>query len=116
MDNPWPCSRSCDGPAVDRRGGRFVVEVNGPSGPHTTRTCDVTKYLILIYGDEQQWDGMSARDRQELEAAHEAFRAAAGPGLLGGHELEASSTSTTLRSDATGRPPTTDGPFLEAKK
>ena len=70
----------------------------------------MAKYLILIYGDEQQWAGMSQRERRELEAGHAAFRAAAGDRVLDGHELEAPATATTLRVT------TTDGPFLETKE
>jgi len=71
----------------------------------------MAKYLILIYGDEQQWAGMSERERLELEAGHAAFRAAAGDRVLDGQELEAPGTATTLRLLTT-----TDGPFLETKE
>lgn len=76
----------------------------------------MAKYLILIYGDEHQWDAMTAEERAELEAAHAAFSAAAGSRILGGHELELASVATTLRSDGAGGVTTTDGPFLEAKE
>ncbi|MFG2040307.1 YciI family protein [Dactylosporangium sp. NPDC048998] len=76
----------------------------------------MAKYLILIYGDERRWDAETEPERAAKGAAHEAFRRAAGEGLLGGHELEPASTATTLRS-ATGTAPTpTDGPFLETKE
>jgi hypothetical protein len=86
----------------------------------------MAKYLFLIYGDEQTWDAFSAQEREELEAGHRAFVAAAGDAILGGHELEASATATTLRGSsrspgspsrtAAGRPTPTDGPFLETKE
>jgi hypothetical protein len=76
----------------------------------------MAKYLILIYGDEQQWDAMTAEQRKELEAAHAAFSAAAGSRILGGHELELASMATTLRTDGAGGVTTTDGPFLETKE
>jgi len=76
----------------------------------------MAKYLILIYGDEQQWADMSDSEQQKLNEAHIAFRAAAGDAVLGGHELEPVSTATTLRADATGRLSPTDGPFLETKE
>ncbi len=76
----------------------------------------MAKYLILIYGDEQQWDARTAEQRKELEAAHAAFSAAAGSRILGGHELELASMATTLRTDGAGGVTTTDGPFLETKE
>jgi len=76
----------------------------------------MAKYLILIYGDEQKWDAETEQELREKGAAHAAFVAAAGAGLLGGHELASTATATTLRSDPAGRPTTTDGPFLETKE
>jgi hypothetical protein len=76
----------------------------------------MAKYLILIYGDEQRWDAETPRERQHKDESHRAFCAAAGPGVLGGHALEASSTATTLRSTTGERPTPTDGPFLETKE
>jgi hypothetical protein len=76
----------------------------------------MTKYMILIYGDAQQWDGMSAAQEQAHHAAHAAFCAKAGSKVLGGEELELAPMATTLRTAADGRIGTTDGPFLEAKE
>ncbi|MET7418624.1 YciI family protein [Dactylosporangium sp. NPDC005555] len=70
----------------------------------------MAKYLILIYGDEQRWDAESEQERHEKGEGHRAFSAAAT--VLAGHELEPSTTATTLR----GGPMITDGPFLEAKE
>ena len=77
---------------------------------------DMAKYLILIYGDERQWGAMSPDERQRLDEAHRAFAATAGSAVLDGRELEPASIATTLRTDATGRITTTDGPFLETKE
>lgn len=76
----------------------------------------MAKYLILIYGDEQEWAAMSAQQRQQLADGHRALVAAAGPAVLDTRELEPPSVATTLRADAGGRPTTTDGPFLETKE
>jgi hypothetical protein len=76
----------------------------------------MAKYLILIYGDEQQWDAMTPEQRTAHDAAHGVFRAAAGSRVLGGHELELAPMATTLRTDGAGGVTTTDGPFLEAKE
>jgi hypothetical protein len=76
----------------------------------------MAKYLILIYGDEQQWDAETAQERQHKGEGHAAFRAKAGPGIIGSGELQATTTATSLRAGAAGRPAVTDGPFLETKE
>jgi hypothetical protein len=76
----------------------------------------MAKYLFLIYGDEQRWEAETPPERQHKDDAHRAFRAAAGTGLLGGHELDSTSTATTLRATTGGRLSPTDGPFLETKE
>ena len=72
----------------------------------------MAKYLILIYGDEQRWDAETEPELRAKDEGHRAFNAVAGSRVLGGHELEASSTATTLR----GAGLVTDGPFLESKE
>ena len=74
------------------------------------------KYLVLIYGDDQQWGAMSPHEQQAHDAAHVTFRAAAGSAIVGGEELEPAPMATTLRTDSAGRLSTTDGPFLETKE
>ena len=76
----------------------------------------MAKYMLLIHGVDQQWEAMSPAEWQEHDAAHAAFRAAAGRRVLGGEQLEAGTTATTVRSDPDGRLVTTDGPFLETKE
>jgi hypothetical protein len=76
----------------------------------------MAKYTLLIYGDAQQWDAMTPEEAAAHHAAHAAFRAAAGPRIVGGAELESAPTATTLRSDSAGGFVTTDGPFLETKE
>jgi hypothetical protein len=76
----------------------------------------MAKYLVLIYGDEKKWDAMTEQDLKDLGEGHVAFRKAAGVGVLGGHELQHTSTATTLRVDSNGRPTMTDGPFMETKE
>jgi len=75
----------------------------------------MAKYLVLIYGDEQRWANRSTLEVQALQDGHAAFRAAAGAGVVGGHELADSATATSLRAGADG-PTITDGPFLETKE
>src|SRR5947209_9465243 len=77
---------------------------------------DMAKYMLLIYGDAQQWDAMSEDQSKPHDAAHEAFAAAAGSRIIDGQELELAPMATTLRLDSSGRLNTTDGPFLETKE
>ena len=76
----------------------------------------MAKYLILIYGDDEQWAAMSPGEQRELDEGHRLFQAEAGSAIVGGHQLEPASTATSLRADPAGRPTTTDGPFLETKE
>jgi hypothetical protein len=72
---------------------------------------DMAKYLVLIYGDETQWEAMSEPEAERMHEGHRAFQAAAGPRLLDGHELEPASTARSVR-----RVGVTDGPFVETKE
>lgn len=77
------------------------------------------KYLILIYGDEQQWDTRSEAEQQRIDGGHIAFAGKAGSAIISSGELESTGTSTTLRMGPAGpgSPLTvTDGPFLETKE
>lgn len=76
----------------------------------------MAKYMLLIYGDAQQWEAMTPQEARVHEAAHAEFRRVAGPRLVGGEELESAPTATTLRTDASSELITTDGPFLETKE
>ena len=76
----------------------------------------MAKYLILIYGDEQRWDQISADEMQQIDEGHRAFRAEAGGAILASGQLESASKTSTLRASSEGRPMVTDGPFLETKE
>ena len=76
----------------------------------------MAKYMLLIYGDAQQWDAMTPEQAKAHDAAHASFRAAAGSKIAGGAELELAPMATTVRSDSAGNVITTDGPFLETKE
>jgi hypothetical protein len=76
----------------------------------------MAKYMLLIYGDAQQWDALTPQERAAHDAAHAAFRDAAGTRISGGEELESSPMATTLRTDSAEGFVTTDGPFLETKE
>jgi hypothetical protein len=76
----------------------------------------MAKFLILIYGDERRWAAMSPAELSELHDGHRAFRAAAGPAVIGGHELEAVQMAVSLRADERRRVVRTDGPFVDTKE
>ena len=76
------------------------------------------KYMMLIAGDEDAW---AARPQEETKALYEGIgqwwgeRSAAGV-VVDGHELEPSSTATTVRVAMDGSTTVTDGPFIEGKE
>jgi hypothetical protein len=76
----------------------------------------MAKYMLLIFGDAQQWEAMTPEQQRHHDAAHRAFSAAAGSRIVGAGELELSPMATTIRSGAGGQVITTDGPFLETKE
>ncbi|SDL45996.1 Uncharacterized conserved protein [Glycomyces sambucus] len=76
----------------------------------------MAKYMILIYGDDRQWQEMTDEQRKAHAVAHDAFTAKAGEAILGGEELEPAAVATSLRSGASERVTITDGPFLETKE
>jgi hypothetical protein len=78
----------------------------------------MAKYMLLIYGDEQRWDNLSAQESAEIDAGHVAFQKRAGDRVLASGQLEPSSTTaTTVRTrGGAGTPAVTDGPFLETKE
>lgn len=75
------------------------------------------KYLALIYGSSDRWQSMSSEEQESMRDQYRTFADEAGRrgALVGGFELEAASTATTLRSGDNG-PIVTDGPFAETKE
>jgi hypothetical protein len=71
------------------------------------------KYALLIYGSPGVWASLSDDDRNKMYAEYSAVGATAG--ILGGHELEAVTTATTVRV-RDGETLTTDGPFADTKE
>jgi hypothetical protein len=76
----------------------------------------MAKYLILIYGAEQQWEAMGDHEWQQINAGHEQFRARAGTAILASGQLEPTTAATTVRAGGGGALAITDGPFLESKE
>jgi len=76
----------------------------------------MARYMLLIFGDAQQWAAMTDEEAVAHDAAHNAFHAAAGSRLIGGGALQPAPVATTLRSDGMDGFIITDGPFLETKE
>jgi hypothetical protein len=75
------------------------------------------KYMLLIYHEEQAWDGLSEQERQNIYAEYRKFseKIAASGNYLAGSELHPVSTATSVRV-RDGEQLTTDGPFAETKE
>ena len=75
------------------------------------------QYMLLIYGDEKNWNNMSESDINKTMQAYVAYskELAASGALRGGSELAPVSTATTVRV-RNGKALTTDGPFAETKE
>jgi hypothetical protein len=77
----------------------------------------MAKFLLLIYGNEQRWNAMSANESRTHDAAHVAFTKAAGARIIQGEELHSPSKARTLRRRHPARSAAaTDGPFMETKE
>jgi hypothetical protein len=75
------------------------------------------QYLALIYADEKAWATFSDAERQAAYDLYSRFgEEGRGAGVvLGGEELDATSTATTVRV-RDGETLVTDGPFAELKE
>ncbi len=76
----------------------------------------MAKYLALIYGDEATWQAWTPAEEAANSARHGTFIAAAGPAVLAGNALDATTTATSVRAGKAKRPVVTDGPFHETKE
>jgi hypothetical protein len=75
----------------------------------------MSRYLVLIYEDEQKWiEG--AEGTEEAMADHYKFNIERADAIVAGHALQPTSTATTVRRDETGAVQVTDGPFVETKE
>ena len=75
------------------------------------------KYLLLIYHDERTWNGLTEAERQDiyLEYRQVIQKLQSNGQYLGGDELQATTTASTVRvRDA--KQLVTDGPFAETRE
>lgn len=75
------------------------------------------QYLLLIYLPESQWETLGEPEKQKIYGQ---YRDLIGDlqktgKYLGGHELQPTSTATTVRV-RNGKKAVTDGPFAETKE
>jgi len=71
------------------------------------------KYALLIYSNEPEWDNLTDEEKAAIYADYALVSES--PGIVGGAELDAAPTATTVRVK-NGRMMTTDGPFVETKE
>ena len=75
------------------------------------------KYMLLIYHDEQVWDGHTEAERQEIYSEYRQLRdeLTESGTFLTGDQLQATSTANTVRVRQS-KPVVTDGPFAETRE
>ncbi|HEY8169536.1 MAG TPA: YciI family protein [Candidatus Limnocylindria bacterium] len=76
------------------------------------------KYMMLIVGNEE---AETSAPKEELDALYARIFAwwdehSSAGRIVDGHELQPSSTATTVRIGRDGSTTVTDGPFMEAKE
>jgi hypothetical protein len=76
------------------------------------------RYMMMIGGDEGAYDALDAEERQRaLARIGEWWEAHAAAGrIVEGHELQPSSTATTVRIAEGNGVTITDGPFIESSE
>lgn len=76
------------------------------------------RYMMLIASDEAAWEAQTDAERaatyERIGAWWKEQRDAGR--IVGGDELQPSSTATTIRLDREGRATVFDGPFVETKE
>jgi hypothetical protein len=75
----------------------------------------MSKFLVLIYGDEQVWANAPTAWQEANTRAHGAFQAVAGAAIVTTNELEPAATAVSVRRGPAG-PSATDGPFIDTKE
>lgn len=75
------------------------------------------QYVLLIYVNEQRWNGTPAEERDKVMAEYGAFTESIVKSghYKGGDELQPTSVATTVRV-RNGKPMITDGPFAETRE
>ena len=77
----------------------------------------MTEYVVLLPGDEAEWEAASEERRQATYLQHQEFAKLLeerGHRVTGGAELAHSREAKVLRTDSDGRQSVTDGPYAES--
>jgi len=76
------------------------------------------RYLLLIYGEQSVYDGMTEDEQQADMQAWFSFTEDLGKAgaMESGAALQPTSTATSVRDNGSGEPLVTDGPFAETKE
>jgi len=77
----------------------------------------MAEYVVLLPGDESQWEHTPPADKERMYAVHREFAQALeerGHKVTGGAELTHSREARVLRTDAAGQQTVTDGPYAES--
>jgi hypothetical protein len=76
------------------------------------------KYLMLIYGNQEKWDSLTAEEWPPAIAQQDAFnkKYAQTGELLGAYGLADAAAAKLVRRAKDGSPAVTDGPYLETKE
>ncbi len=77
----------------------------------------MTEYVVLLPGDEAEWEAASEDRRQATYARHREFSKLLeerGHRVTGGAELAHSREAKVLRTDADGRQTVSEGPYAES--
>jgi hypothetical protein len=73
------------------------------------------QYLLMIYGEEKRYAGMSTGDREKVHEAYMNFGKEHAGVIQGGNALQPTATAKTVRVRG-GKAAVTDGPFAETKE
>jgi hypothetical protein len=76
----------------------------------------MSKYLVLIYEDEQSYASATPEVFNEVSEAHMKFGEANKDAILGGEALQPTATATVIRANDTGGHIVTDGAYAETKE
>jgi hypothetical protein len=76
----------------------------------------MSEYVVLLPGDESEWERTPQEAREAVYAVHREFAQALearGHKVTGGSELAPSREAKVLRTDSDGHHTVTDGPYAE---
>jgi hypothetical protein len=102
-------------PQAQNKSGRIVEIALRRSSPFLRG--EFMKYLLLVYGDEKTWMGMTEAERDAVFAECSVYgdEITKSGHMLAGAPLERTSTARTIRR-SDGKSIITDGPFAETRE